>query len=70
VFHRNSLTRELSGLVTFVDLFILSKNLPIIDYGVTFDKQAGLDPDYLIQKCNQFEKMPPPQNLWIAGPGI
>jgi hypothetical protein len=39
----------------FFDNLILAKNLPIIDYGITFDRHLGLSKDFILQKCNQHD---------------
>jgi hypothetical protein len=54
---RKSIQRNLDSLMTFFDLLILSRTLPIIDYGTTFDQNVGIDADTIIQKCNQEEKL-------------
>ena len=41
----------------FFDLLVLSKQLPIIDYGTTFDRNVGVDSDDIVQKCNQNEQL-------------
>lgn len=54
---RKAITRNIDSLTMFFDLFILSENLPIIDYGITFDPHISLNPSEIIEKCNQVEKV-------------
>jgi hypothetical protein len=54
---RQAINRNIDALTIFFDLFILSDNLPIIDYGVTFDPHVGLDSSEIIDRCNQVEKV-------------
>jgi hypothetical protein len=54
---RKSIQRNLDSLMTFFDLIILSKQLPIIDYGITFDPNVGVDSDNIVQMCNQDEQL-------------
>lgn len=54
---RKAINRNVDSLATFFDLFILSENLPIIDYGITFDPHVGLDSSEIIEKSNQAEKV-------------
>jgi hypothetical protein len=54
---RKAINRNVDSLATFFDLFILSENLPIIDYGITFDPHVGLDSSEIIEKSNQSEKV-------------
>lgn len=51
-----AINRNIDSLVIFFDNLILSENLPIIDYGSTFDKHVGFDEHPIIQKCNQTGK--------------
>jgi hypothetical protein len=52
-----SIQRNLDSLMTFFDLLILSRQLPIIDYGLTFDPNVGIDSDNIINQCNQNEQL-------------
>jgi hypothetical protein len=52
---RRAIKRNIDSLATFFEAFFLSENLPIINYGVTFDPNVGFDSCDFIQKCNQVE---------------
>jgi hypothetical protein len=52
-----AITRNIDGLAIFFDNIILAKNLPIIDYGITFDKELKLPKQALREKCNQQEEI-------------
>jgi hypothetical protein len=52
-----SIKRNVDSLMIFFDLLILSKSLPIIDYGITFEQTVGVNSDDIIKKCNQHEKL-------------
>jgi len=54
---RKSIQRNLDSLMMFFDLIVLSRQLPIIDYGITFDRNIGVDSDDILQKCNQNEQL-------------
>ena len=40
---RRAINRNVDSIATFFDCLILSENLPIIDYGITFDQNVGFD---------------------------
>jgi hypothetical protein len=48
----HALSSNVGSLVAFFDALILSKHLPIIDYGGTFDPRLGYDSYGLYQRCN------------------
>jgi hypothetical protein len=52
---RRAIKRNVDSIATFFDCFILSENLPIIDYGLTFDQNVGFDSYNFIEQCNQVE---------------
>jgi hypothetical protein len=54
---QSAIQRNIDSLATFFDSFVLSENLPIIDYGITFDAHVGLDSFDIIERCNQVERV-------------
>jgi hypothetical protein len=54
---QTAIKRNIDSLTTFFDSFVLSENLPIIDYGITFDPHVGLDSFDIIERCNQRERV-------------
>ncbi len=52
-----SIQRNVDSLMVFFDLIVLSRQLPIIDYGITFDRNVGLDTDDIVSKCNKNEQL-------------
>jgi hypothetical protein len=52
-----SIQRNIDSLALFFDNLILCKNLPIIDYGITFDKQLGVQKYFIREKCKQKEEV-------------
>src|SRR6185312_13364338 len=40
---REAINRNIDSLTIFFDSIILAENLPIIDYGITFDPNIGFD---------------------------
>jgi hypothetical protein len=49
----SALSANVGSLVAFFDALILSEQLPIIDYGYTFDSQIGFEQHELYHRCNQ-----------------
>jgi hypothetical protein len=52
-----ALSQNIGSLIAFFDALILNDQLPVIDYGFTFDTNAGFAVPKLMGLCNQAEKV-------------